>query len=77
MTSVPAQSRPYTTRAQRVLTLADQAAASLDHEYIGAEHLLLGLLEEKTGIAAQILTHLGVTSEAVRRALQAAQGRQS
>jgi len=57
--------RPYTTRAQRVLSLADAAAAALGHEYIGAEHLLLGLLDEKSGIAAQILAESKVTREMV------------
>ena len=58
--------RPYTTRAQQALSLADAAAARLGHEYIGTEHLLVGLLEEKTGPAAQLLTHLGITVERVR-----------
>ena len=58
--------RPLTTRAQAALTLADAAAARLGHEYIGTEHLLVGLLEEKTGPAAQLLNHLGITVERVR-----------
>ena len=58
--------RPYTTRAQTALSLADAAAARLGHEYIGTEHLLVGLLEEKTGPAAQLLNHLGITVERVR-----------
>ena len=62
--------RPLTTRAQRVLALADRAAADLDHEYIGAEHLLLGLLAEPTGIAAHILGEAGVTEEQVHKLLR-------
>jgi ATP-dependent Clp protease ATP-binding subunit ClpC len=62
-------SRPYTTRAQRALALADTAAAARGDEFIGTEHLLLGLLAERTGPAAQILVHLGVTEEQVRRLL--------
>lgn len=58
--------RPFTTRAQRALALADARAAALGHEYIGPEHLLMGLLEEPTSPAAQILNQLGVTSEQVR-----------
>ena len=61
--------RPYTTRAQRALALADAAAAGQGDEFIGTEHLLLGLLAERTGPAAQILTHLGVTDDEVRRIL--------
>ena len=66
--------RPYTTRAQRVLSLADAASASLGHEYIGVEHLLLGLLDEKTGIAAQILAESKVTRAMVLEVLD--RGRQ-
>ncbi|MCA1838103.1 MAG: hypothetical protein LC674_04895, partial [Actinobacteria bacterium] len=40
--------RPYTTRAQKALELSDSASASLGHEFIGTEHLLIGLPEEKT-----------------------------
>jgi ATP-dependent Clp protease ATP-binding subunit ClpC len=58
--------RPYTTRARRVLELADAAAARHGHPYIGTEHMLIGLLEERTGPAAQLLNHLGVTTEAVQ-----------
>jgi len=61
--------RPFTTRAQRALALADVQAASLEDKAIGTEHLLLGLLAEATGPAGQILTHLGVTSERVRELL--------
>ena len=58
--------RPYTTRARRALELAAANADRLGHEYVGTEHVLIGLLEEKTGPAAQILNHLGVTPESVR-----------
>jgi ATP-dependent Clp protease ATP-binding subunit ClpC len=61
--------RPYTTRAKRALDLADTAADGLGHKYIGTEHLLLGLLDEKTGPAAQILNRLGVTADTVRHEL--------
>ena len=62
--------RPYSTRAQRALDLAQTASANLGKEYIGTEHILIGLLEEQTGPAAQILTHLGVTADQVRRLLR-------
>ena len=64
--------RPYTTRAKQALKLADAAAATLGHEYIGTEHLLIGLLDEKGGPAAQILTKLGVTREGVLEELRRA-----
>lgn len=63
--------RPFTTRAQRVIDLADREAAALDDPFVGAEHLLLGLLAEQTGIAAEILHHLGVTPERVHELLRA------
>ena len=69
--------RPYTTRAKRALALADIAAARLDRPYIGTEHLLIGLLEEKTGPAAQILNELGVTIEAVNAVWHSAPGTDS
>jgi ATP-dependent Clp protease ATP-binding subunit ClpC len=68
--------RPYTTRAQRVLALAGTVAERLDSPCIGTEHLLIGLLEEKTGPAAQTLNHLGVTTEAVRAAWHTTTGKQ-
>lgn len=59
--------RPFTTRAQRALELADASAAQLGTPYVGTEHLLIGLIEEKTGPAAQILNHLGVTTDSFRK----------
>lgn len=61
--------RPYTTRAQRALGLADAAAAHLGDEFVGTEHVLIGLLDEETGPAAQMLGHLGVTSTRIRELL--------
>jgi ATP-dependent Clp protease ATP-binding subunit ClpC len=58
--------RPLPSRAQKAMALADEHAERLGHKYIGTEHLLLGLLDEKTGAAAQLLNHLGVTTERVR-----------
>ena len=58
--------RPYSTRAQRALELADASAARLGDPFIGPQHLLIGLLEEPNGPAAQVLNHLGVTTEIVR-----------
>jgi hypothetical protein len=56
----------FTERARRVVVLAQEEARLLDHNYIGTEHLLLGLIHEGQGVAAQALTRLGVSLEAVR-----------
>jgi ATP-dependent Clp protease ATP-binding subunit ClpA len=57
---------PYTSRAKKVLELAMGEARELKHSYVGTEHLLLGLLQEEKGIAAQVLTHVGVNFVAAR-----------
>ncbi|NCW45378.1 MAG: ATP-dependent Clp protease ATP-binding subunit, partial [Gemmatimonadaceae bacterium] len=57
---------PYTSRAKKVLELAMAEARDLNHSYVGTEHLLLGLLREEKGIAAQVLTDAGVNLEAAR-----------
>jgi len=57
---------PFTPRAKKVLELAVTEARNLGHNYIGTEHLLLGLIREGEGVAAQILTNLGADLEKVR-----------
>jgi ATP-dependent Clp protease ATP-binding subunit ClpC len=57
---------PYTSRAKKVLELAMAEARELNHSYVGTEHLLLGLLREEKGIAAQVLTDVGVNLDAAR-----------
>ena len=57
---------PYTSRAKKVLELAMSEARELNHSYVGTEHLLLGLLREEKGIAAQVLTDAGVNLEQSR-----------
>ena len=57
---------PYTSRAKKVLELAMGEARELNHSYVGTEHLLLGLLREEKGIAAQVLTDAGVNLDAAR-----------
>ncbi len=57
---------PYTTRAKKVLEFSVAEARSLKHSYVGTEHLLLGLLREEKGIAAQVLEDVGVTIEMAR-----------
>ena len=57
---------PFTPRAKKVLELALEEASTLGHNYIGTEHILLGLIREKDGKAAKVLTNLGVKLEQVR-----------
>jgi ATP-dependent Clp protease ATP-binding subunit ClpC len=57
---------PFTPRAKKVLELSMEEASNLNHNYIGTEHLLLGLIKENEGIAAQVLMNLGVKLEDVR-----------
>ena len=58
---------PYTPSAKKVLEFAMAEARELNHPYVGTEHLLLGLLREKMGIAAEVLNQLGVMLEEARR----------
>lgn len=60
----------FNERAQRVLSLAREEALSFNHQYIGTEHLLLGLLREQEGLAARALESLGVTLDLVRAAVE-------
>lgn len=57
---------PYTSRAKKVLEFAMGEARKLAHSYVGTEHILLGLIREENGIAAQVLTEAGVTLDAAR-----------
>ncbi|MAW76765.1 MAG: NDP-hexose 4-ketoreductase [Planctomycetes bacterium] len=57
---------PFTPRAKRVLELCQEAAKELRHNYIGTEHLLLGLIREEQGVAATVLKDLGLRLEDVR-----------
>ena len=57
---------PYTSPAKKVLEFAMAEARELNHSYVGTEHLLLGLLRESKGIAAQVLNSLGVTIDEAR-----------
>jgi ATP-dependent Clp protease ATP-binding subunit ClpC len=56
----------FTDRARRVVVLAQEEARMLNHNYIGTEHLLLGLLHEDQGMAAQVLGEMGVSLSSVR-----------
>ncbi len=57
---------PFTPRAKKVLELSMEEASQLSHNYIGTEHLLLGLIRENEGIAAQVMMNLGVKLDEVR-----------
>ena len=57
----------FTDRARRSVVFAQEEARLLNHNYIGTEHILLGLLREEGGVAAKALTSLGISLEAVRR----------
>ena len=64
----------FTDRARRVVVLAQEEARMLNHNYIGTEHLLLGLIHEGEGIGARALESLGVTLNAVREQVQSIVG---
>ena len=65
----------FTKRARRVLTLAQEEALRLNHNYIGTEHLLLGLVREENGVAVKVLRELGVEPSQVIRAVERTVGR--
>jgi ATP-dependent Clp protease ATP-binding subunit ClpC len=65
----------FTKRARRVLTLAQEEALRLNHNYIGTEHLLLGLVREENGVAVKVLRELGVDPGQVIRAVERTVGR--
>ena len=57
---------PQTPRAKKVIEYSMEEARSLNHNYVGTEHILLGLLREQEGVAAQVLMNLGLKLEEVR-----------
>ena len=65
----------FTERARRVLSLAQEEAQRFNHNYIGTEHLLLGLVREGDGLAAKVLANLGVELNKVRSAVEFIIGR--
>ena len=67
----------FTDRARRVIVLAQEEARMLNHNYIGTEHLLLGLVHEGHGVAARALESLGISLEAVRQQVEQIIGRGS
>jgi ATP-dependent Clp protease ATP-binding subunit ClpC len=65
----------FTERARKVLSLAQEEAQRFQHNWIGTEHLLLGLVREREGVAAQVLLNLGVELQAIRDAVEFIIGR--
>ena len=68
---------PQTPRAKKVIEYSMEEARNLNHNYVGTEHLLLGLLREHEGVAAQVLMNLGLRLEDVRDEVLALLGRES
>ena len=65
----------FTDRARRVVVLAQEEARTLNHDYVGTEHILLALIREGGGVAAQALESLGITEEAARQQVEEITGR--
>ena len=75
--TAPTGSPPFTPRAKKVMELSFREALQLGHNYIGTEHLLLGIVREGEGVAAQVLVGLGADLPRVRRqVMQVLQGDQ-
>ena len=55
----------YTEKVRKVIMMAQEEAVSLNHNYIGTEHILVGLIKENDGIASRVLRELGVDPERV------------
>lgn len=65
----------FTDRAAKALTLAQEAAASFGHSYIGSEHLLIGLFREQTGLAAKAMSACGITEQNLTATVEAISGK--
>jgi len=65
----------FTEKAERAIALAQESAMALGHNYVGTEHILLGLIKEGTGIAARVLQSQGVTEERVIKEIEELIGR--
>ena len=65
----------FTERARQVVVLAQEEARGLKHNYIGTEHILLGLVREEQGVAARVLESSGVTVERIREQVVRVVGR--
>jgi len=67
---VPNKMERFTQRARRVLSLAQEEAERLQHNYIGTEHLLLGLMREEGGVAGRVLRELGLEQNRVEELVE-------
>jgi ATP-dependent Clp protease ATP-binding subunit ClpC len=65
----------FTDRARLVVVRAQEEARRLDHDYVGTEHVLLGLVHDGSGVAARVLESLGIGLETVRQRVEEAAGR--
>ena len=65
----------FTERARKVLSLAQEEAQRFQHNYIGTEHLLLGIIREGEGVAAKVLRNLGVDLDRARSSVESILGR--
>ena len=72
---MPSRFEKFSERARRVLSLAQEEAQRFNHNYIGTEHMLLGLVRETEGVAAQVLSNLNVELVKVRSAVEFIIGR--
>jgi ribosomal protein S18 acetylase RimI-like enzyme len=73
---VPAGSIPFTPRAKKVLELSLRESRRMGHDYIGTEHILLGLTAERDGVAAQVLRDEGIEADVVRETVVDLLGRE-
>ena len=64
--TVPVELRP-TPRVQRIIDAAEEEATSRGHDYLGTEHLLIALADDRHGIAGRVLEELGVADQAITR----------
>ena len=69
------QNDRFTKRARRILNIAESEAQRLNHNYIGTEHLLLGMVEEKQGLAAKVLQELSIDLSELKERIEADVGR--
>ena len=60
----------FTDRAKKVMNLARQEAQRFNHEYLGTEHVLLGLVQEGSGVAANVLKNMGVDLARIRAEIE-------
>jgi ATP-dependent Clp protease ATP-binding subunit ClpC len=65
----------FTDRARRVVVMAQEEAGTLDHSYVGTEHILLGLIREGAGVAAKALESMGIGPDTVRQQVEESIGR--